>query len=160
VVEIVMVTKSLNLRVENIMSDLIDKTLSQSSVIAIVGLSGNKNRDSYGVAKYLMGQGYTIIPVNPVYDEILGKKSYPTVESIPADIPIDVVDIFRDSSHTKEVVQDVLSWTEKSGRKPVIWTQYSVSSGDAESLAEEHDLPYIKNECMKVEHKRWNRQEA
>ncbi|MGM0589470.1 MAG: CoA-binding protein [Bacteroidota bacterium] len=142
------------------MSDLIDQTLSQSSVIVIVGLSGNKKRDSYGVAKYLMGQGYTIIPVNPVYDEILGKRSYPTVASIPADVPIDVVNIFRDSSHTREVVEDVLNWMEKSDRTPVIWTQYSVSSEDAESLAEEHELPYIKNECMKVEHKRWNRQEA
>jgi predicted CoA-binding protein len=141
------------------MKEQIDQILSDSTVIAMVGLSQNTERDSHKVAKYLMEQGYTVIPVNPVYDEVLGKKSYPSVSAIPSDTPIDVVDIFRDPDHTKEVVEDAITWMDKANRTPAIWTQYNVSSDEAEQLAEEHDLTYIKNECMKVEHKRWVRQE-
>jgi predicted CoA-binding protein len=55
------------------------------------------------------------------------------------------------------VVEEIIEWTEQTDQKPVIWTQYSVSSEEAEKLAEEHGFRYVNNECLKVEHQRWIR---
>ena len=71
----------------------IDEILKTSKTIAIVGLSSNKFRPSYGVAKYLQAAGYRIIPVNPQETEVLGQKSYARLEDVPE--KIDAVDIFR-----------------------------------------------------------------
>ncbi len=69
------------------------RILTQSKVIAIVGLSANWYRPSFFAAKYLQDHGYRIIPVNPRYDEVLGETCYSTLESVPEQV--DVVDIFQ-----------------------------------------------------------------
>lgn len=73
----------------------IEERLSRSRTIAVVGLSPNPQRDSHRVSKYLQGQGYRIIPVNPMTEEVLGVKIYADLKSVPK--PIDMVDIFRRS---------------------------------------------------------------
>src|SRR5215203_6522631 len=88
--------------------------------IAVVGMSKNEEKPAHFVPKYLIDHGYNVIPVNPTVNEILGKKSYPTVSEIPEDV--DVVDIFRRSEDVPAVVNDAIT---KKGLK-VIWMQSGI----------------------------------
>ncbi len=128
--------------------------LEKANVIAVVGCSGNPDRDSYKVPAYLQKKGYTIIPVNPNYDSILGEKCYPNLNAIPLSIQIDIVDIFRKPEATLGVVNDVLTRASKTGRMPIVWTQFNVSSDEAKEVAKHAGLRYVENRCMKVEYSR------
>lgn len=127
---------------------------TNARTIVIIGCSANKYRASYHIASYLKENGYRIIPVNPNYEEILGEQCYPTIADIPDKYSVDIIDIFRDSQYTAEMVRQIMEWASKRDRKPIIWTQLEVSSEEAEALAEETGFPYIKNECMMVQHER------
>lgn len=128
------------------------ESLEKASTVAIIGCSANKYRTSYHIASYLKENGYRILPINPNYDEILGQQCYDKIGDISTDITIDIVDIFRDSQYTADMVSDIIEWSEKSGQKPLIWTQLTVSSPEAKSMAEEAGFDYVENECIMVQH--------
>jgi predicted CoA-binding protein len=116
--------------------------------IAVVGMSKNEDKAAHYVPKYLVDHGYNVIPVNPTATEILGRKAYPTVSSIPENV--DVVDIFRRSEDVPTVVEDT---RKKEGIK-VIWMQEGIYSKEAEDLAIEKDISAVYNRCMMAEHRR------
>ncbi len=116
--------------------------------IAVVGMSKNEGKAAHYVPKYLIDQGYNVIPVNPTAPEIQGRKSYPTVSSIPD--RVDVVDIFRRSEDVPAVVEDAL---KKEGVK-VIWMQEGIYNKEAENMAKEKDISAVYNRCMMAEHRR------
>lgn len=116
--------------------------------IAVVGMSKNEGKAAHYVPKYLIDQGYNVIPVNPTAPEIQGRKSYPTVSSIPD--RVDVVDIFRRSEDVPAVVEDAL---KKEGIK-VIWMQEGIYNKEAENMAKEKDISAVYNRCMMAEHRR------
>lgn len=128
--------------------------LESAQVIAVVGCSGTPRRTSHKIARYMQNRGYRIVPVNPNYDEILGETCYPDLPSIPGDIEVDVVDIFRRPQHTADMVRTAIERTKQTGQRPVIWTQLGVSSSEAEKLAAEANLPYVRNRCIKVAYDR------
>src|ERR671917_93626 len=113
--------------------------------IAVVGMSKNEEKPAHFVPKYLIDHGYNVIPVNPTATEILGRKSYPTVSSIPD--KIDIIDIFRRSEDVPSVVEDVI---KKEGIK-VIWMQEGISSKESEKIAKEKDISTVYNRCMMAE---------
>jgi predicted CoA-binding protein len=117
--------------------------------IAVVGMSKNEDKAAHYVPKYLINHGYNVIPVNPTATEILGRKSYPNVSSIPD--KIDIVDIFRRSEDVPSVVEDII---KKEGIK-VIWMQEGIYSKEAEKMAKEKDISaVVYNRCMMAEHRR------
>jgi uncharacterized protein len=116
--------------------------------IAVVGMSKNEDKPAHYVPKYLIDHGYNVIPVNPTATEILGRKSYPTVSSIPD--KIDIVDIFRRSEDVPSVVEDII---KKEGIK-VIWMQEGIYSKEAEKMSKEKDISAVYNRCMMAEHRR------
>ncbi len=126
--------------------------LEGATTVAVVGCSPRGFQTSHRIARYIQEVGLTMIPVNPHHDEILGETCYPDLVSIPTDIEIDIVDVFRRSEFTADVVRDAADRAERSGNKPVIWTQIGVHSQEAERLALEADLPYIANRCLMVDH--------
>lgn len=132
----------------------IKEIIKSTKTIAIIGLSSSKNRTSYRIGKYLMDEGFNIIPVNPNEDSVFGLKSYPKISDIPKDVEIDMIDIFRNRRYTADMVEEIVEWSKSSGQKPIIWTQIGVSSDQAKDLAEEHDFSYIENKCLMVEHER------
>lgn len=134
----------------NAMKDILDGL----KTVAIIGCSANKFRTSYHIANYLKENGIRIFPINPNYEEVLGVKCRSRLDEIPEDITIDVVDIFRNSDFTADMVREIISWSEKTGQKPVIWTQLDVSTDEAKSLAEDAGFKYIENECLMVQHER------
>ncbi len=128
--------------------------LEKAEAIAVVGCSGRPTRTSHRIARYLQQAGYRMIPVNPNYDEVLGETCYPDLPSIPEEVQIDIVDIFRAPQHTADMVRAAAARAEATGERPVVWTQIGVSSSEARRLAEEVDLPYVQNRCIMVEHSR------
>lgn len=130
----------------------LSEILRKAKTVAVIGCSANKYRTSYHIANYLKENGMRVIPINPNYDEILGVRCYDKMTDVSADIHVDIIDIFRDSQYTAEMVEDILDWSKETGQKPVIWTQLSVSSDEAKSMAEENGFSYVENKCMMVEH--------
>lgn len=129
----------------------IQETLKSSKTVAVIGCSANPYRTSNYAAKYLLDRGYAMIPVNPMEEMILGQQCYPSINDIPEDIQIDIVNVFRNKRYTANEVDEVAKWKQKTGQNPVIWTQLDVSSPEAELKAEEASLPYIRNVCIMVE---------
>lgn len=115
--------------------------------VAVVGLSANWYRPSYFAAKYLLDHGYNVIPVNPVYPEILGCRSYPDLRSIPE--PVDVVDIFRRPEEVPALVDEAIAIGAK-----VVWMQIGIVHEEAAARAREAGLEVVMNRCMKIEYGR------
>ena len=126
---------------------LLRRVLSENKVIAIVGLSDKPHRPSYFVGKYLKEHGFTIIPVNPARDEILGEKSYSSLEHIP--VPVDMVDCFRRSEQMPELARSAVAIKAKC-----LWMQLSVVSEEAKTIAEDAGLDVVMDRCTKIEYAR------
>ena len=116
--------------------------------IAMVGLSSNPFRPSHFAAIYLLAEGYDVIPVNPRESQVLGRKCYPTLTSIPGGV--EVVDIFRESSAVPGIVEEAIAIGAK-----VIWTQLGVIHEEAAERARNAGLEVVMDRCMKIEHARF-----
>lgn len=126
--------------------DQIREILSLKNV-AVVGASKNAEKAAHYVPKYLLGQGFNIIPVNPTAEKILDKKCYPGLDGI--EHSIDIVDVFRPSDQVLPVVQEAIK------KKPkVIWLQEGIHNQEAEDLARNAGIQVVFNRCMLAEHQR------
>ena len=123
----------------------IRKVLRESKTIAVVGLSPKPNRPSHQVARYLMEVGYTIIPVNPGQDIILGQTCYPNLRDIPT--PVDMVDIFRRQEEVVSIVEDAIGIGAR-----FIWMQQGIVNEEAAEKAEAAGLIVIMDRCTKIDH--------
>jgi predicted CoA-binding protein len=112
--------------------------------IAIVGLSGEPDRASYGVAAELLDHGYEVVPVNPTIDEVLGLRSYASLAEVPGDI--DVVDVFRRPEHLEGVAREAAAVGAKA-----LWLQSGLRSAEARHIADEAGMDYVEDRCLKVE---------
>lgn len=129
----------------------VPEILKEAKTVAIIGCSPDPYRTSNYAAGYLKERGYVIIPVNPMVNEIMGEKCYSSLNDIPENTEIDIVNIFRNSRYAEAEVQEVAKWKSRTGQNPVVWTQLDVSSAGAELAAEKAELPYIRNKCIMVE---------
>lgn len=121
--------------------------LLSANTVASVGLSSNQQKESYWIVAYLMEQGYTIIPVNPKAEEILGRKVYPSLSDIPD--KVDVVQVFRRPEDVPPVVEEAI----KIGAK-VVWMQEGIVNEEAAQMAREAGLQVVMDACMRATHKR------
>jgi predicted CoA-binding protein len=131
-------------------SKAIDRLLTETKRWAIVGLSAKPERASHRVAARLQSIGMTIIPVNPLEDQVLGEKSYPDLASIPE--KVDVVDVFRRSElagvHVDEAVEI------EAG---AVWLQLNVIDEAAADRAVEAGLDVVMDRCPAIELRRRGR---
>lgn len=118
--------------------------------IAIVGLSADPLRASNFVGRYLLFHGYEVVPVNPKEQSILGKRSYPSLTAIPADLTIDVVDVFRHPSAVPGIAEEAVAIGAKC-----LWLQFGVISEEGAELALAGGLDVVMDRCLKVEHARY-----
>jgi predicted CoA-binding protein len=129
---------------------LIDGLLASARVIAVVGYSSDPARPSNSVSRYLRGQGYRVIPVNPqlrgVDDE--GEPSYGSLSDIPKDIPIDFVDVFRRGEYLDAVVDDA-----HARGIGAIWFQLDLGNVAAARRAEELGMTVVWDRCTAIEHR-------
>lgn len=127
--------------------------LDEVKTIALVGASANVSRPSYFVLKYLLGKGYSVIPVNPSLagQVVLGRKGVGTLDEI--DEPVDMVDVFRNSAAALQIVRDCVRLKDKLHLK-VVWMQLSVRNDEAAAEAEAAGLKVVMNRCPKIEYGR------
>jgi predicted CoA-binding protein len=128
-------------------ADPITEILKNCKTIAVVGLSSNPMRPSYGVTEYMQDAGYRIIPVNPNEAEVLGEKSYARLEDVPE--KIDIVDVFRRAEEVPPVVESAI----RVGAK-VVWMQQGIEHEGAAEKARAAGLTVIEDSCILVEHRR------
>ena len=122
----------------------IEKVLGYAKRIAVVGLSDEPYRASFGVASYLLRHGYEIFPVNPTIEEVLGLRSYSSLADVPG--PIDVVDVFR----RPEFIPEVARQAAEIGAR-ALWLQLGLRSSEARSVADDARMDYVEDACLKIE---------
>jgi predicted CoA-binding protein len=121
--------------------------LRAAKTIAVVGISDDPRRDSHRIAVYLRDAGYTIYPVNPNLNTVLGINVYPDLASIGQDI--DIVDVFRRPDAVPAVVADAIRIGARS-----IWLQYGTVNDQAVSAALTAGLDVVADRCIMIEHRR------
>ena len=126
------------------MDALIDRILSDSRTIAVVGLSEKPERPSHGVARYLQERGFRIIPVNPNVREVLGEKAYPSLREIPGSV--DLVDVFRRPEEMVPVAEEAI----RIGAR-FFWMQEGVTNREAEEMLAGAGIPVVADRCVKQE---------
>jgi predicted CoA-binding protein len=119
--------------------------LTHAGKVACVGVSSNPEKTSYEVFAYLVEHGFDMIPVNPTATEILGRKAYPDLGSIPE--KIDIVQIFRKPEDVPAVVEQAI----RVGAR-VVWMQEDVIHAEAARTAEAAGLLVVMNRCMRKTH--------
>ncbi len=138
---------------DSYVDDYIADILRGAKRIAMVGASANTSRPSYFAMKYLLGKGYTVVPVNPGLggQQILGQ----TVAASFADVagPVEIVDIFRNSQAALETTREAIGLKDRLGIK-VIWMQLGVRNEVAAHEAEAAGLRVVMNRCPKIEYGR------
>jgi uncharacterized protein len=128
-------------------ADPILDILTKYKTIAVVGLSSNSMRPSYGVTEYMQSCGYHIVPVNPNEREVLGEKSYACLQDVPQEI--EIVDVFRRPEDVPPVVDAAISVGAK-----VIWMQLGIANESAAEKARAAGITVVMDACILVEHKR------
>jgi len=124
----------------------ISDILEDVKTIAVVGASDNPVRPSYFVMRYMQRKGYRILPVNPgkAGGDLLGEKIYASLGDI--DVPVDMVDCFRNAEAIPGIVEDAKSINAK-----VLWMQLGVTNPTAAEAAEEAGMRVVMNRCPKIE---------
>jgi predicted CoA-binding protein len=128
-------------------SDFLCRVLREYKTVAMVGLSSNESRPSNVVAKYLLDRGFTVIPVNPKNEAILGLKCYPDLGSIP--VTVDIVDLFLRSDRVEPFVDSAIQIGAK-----LVWMQLGVVNENAAQRARNAGLEVIMDLCPKIEYAR------
>jgi predicted CoA-binding protein len=125
------------------------KIIRNAGSVALVGVSANPIRSSNFVAAYLVRTSLRTYPVNPVYDEVLGQRSYPSLADLP-EVP-DIVDIFRRPEAIPGVVEEAIEVGAK-----VVWFQLGLRHDEAAQRAIDAGLEVVQDRCLKIEHARWH----
>src|SRR5258708_29552333 len=125
----------------------IAEIFSYTKAIAVVGLSNSAMRPSNGVAKYLQRAGYRVIPVNPNETEVLGERSYATLEEVP--VHVDMVDIFRRPEFVPAIVESAI----RIGAR-CVWMQEGVIHEEAAPRARAAGLDVVMDRCALKEHRK------
>jgi len=130
--------------------------LKKHRSIAVVGISRSKEKDAHRIPKYMKSQGYTIIPINPFANEILGEKCYGSMSEMPKAVQstVDIVNIFRPSRDVIEVVEKAVKMKRSVGRPFVVWMQLGIVNEEAAELARREGIEVVMDRCLLVEHKR------
>ncbi len=125
----------------------IARILQEHRIIAMVGLSARPDRPSNIVARYLMAHGYTVIPVNPAAQEILGQPCYASLQEIP--VRVDMVDVFRKAADVPPIADAAIAIGARS-----LWLQLGIIHAEAAEKAAAAGLDVVMDRCPKIEHAR------
>jgi len=120
-----------------------EQILQESSTIAVVGASRSVDKSAGSIPASLQFHGWTVIPVNPHVDELLGVKAYPRLTDIPG--PVDLVNVFRPSADAPEVARQAVAIGAKA-----LWLQLGIASPEARRIAEAAGLDYVEDRCIAV----------
>ncbi len=118
---------------------------AEMETIAVVGASTTEGKPGHDIPLYLQSQGYRIIPVNPRGGQILGERSYPSLDDV--DVQVDVVDVFRPPAEAEAIARQAIAIGAKT-----LWFQPGTHSDEAVALARAAGLTVVARRCMGVTH--------
>lgn len=130
------------------MDETIRRILRECPRIAVVGISDKPWRPRHRVARHLLEHGYDVIPVNPQAHEVLGRRCYPDLITVPGGV--DLVDIFRRVEHIPRIVDDALRIGAKA-----IWMQSGLAEEASAERARRAGLWVVMDRCIMIEHGRF-----
>jgi predicted CoA-binding protein len=128
-------------------ANLIKEVLEKYNKVTVVGISSKPTRASYGVAEYLLNQGFEVDGVNPVEKSILGCSVYSSLNQVPH--KLEIVDVFRAPEHVLELVNELIPL-----RPQVLWLQEGVTHLEAEEKARQAGILVISDKCILKEHRK------
>ena len=114
--------------------------------VAVVGCSTSPGKAAHDIPKYLLEQGYDVVPVNPFADEIFGREAYDSLDEVPGEV--DIVDVFRPSDEVAGIVDAALDRDDDA----VIWLQLGIHDDEAVERAEQAGRRVVQDRCMKPSH--------
>jgi uncharacterized protein len=120
--------------------------LAETRTIALVGASPRPERPSNAVMRYLLEQGYRVIPVRPHRREVLGVACVASLGEIEE--PVDLVDVFRRPEFCPRVAEEAAAAGAKA-----LWLQLGIVSPEARRIAEDAGMEYVENACTAVVHR-------
>jgi predicted CoA-binding protein len=120
-----------------------ESALLTARTVAVVGCSPDPFRPSHAIARYLIRAGYRVIPVNPQESELLGQICYPSLDAIPADVTLDIVDVFRRSEHVPEIAAAALR-----RRAGFFWMQEGIVHPEAARMLVSAGIPVVMDRCI------------
>ena len=124
----------------------ISELLKDSKTVAIVGISDKPERPSYGVAQFLLENShFDLYFVNPLIEEVLGKKVYKSLAEIP--VPIDIVDVFRKPTDCQVVLDESIEIGAGA-----VWLQLGINVPEVETMAESAGVKVVMNRCIKIDY--------
>ncbi len=121
--------------------------LRSAKIIAVVGLSDRHWRVSHGVSRYMQGQGYRIVPINPHIEEALGERAYPSLDAVPSDF--DIVNVFRRSEFVGELTAAAVR-----SRAGTVWMQLGVTDEATAQLLKQAGKTVVMDRCILQDHQR------
>jgi len=124
------------------------REILEYETIAVVGCSTTPGKAAHDIPRYLLDQGYEVIPVNPYAEEVFGLTAYDSISDVPD--RVDVVDVFRPSEEVPGIVDEVL---EREDVK-ALWLQLDIRDDEAAKRARDAGLDVVQDRCIKVEHQR------
>lgn len=133
--------------------ELIKDVFTKYKNIAVYGMSKSPTKPSHTVPAYLQTQGYTIIPINPTADEILGLTCYSNIMDVEE--TIDVLEVFRPSEKVPAVVEEAVERRKQRGDIAVIWLQDGIYHDEAKKRAEQAGIAVIQDRCMFRDHRQF-----
>jgi uncharacterized protein len=123
--------------------------------LAVVGLSDDPGKASYGVSAYMQAHGYRILPVNPGVASVLGEKSYASLSELMSELGSesgerpDVVNVFRLPKFIPAIVDEMLELGLKN-----LWVQMGIVNVAAAEKAEAGGIHVVMDRCIMVEYRR------
>ena len=129
------------------MKDRILELLKKAKTIAVVGLTDDPSKPSYGVSQYMQSNGYRIVPIHPKLSKVLGERAYPSLSEAAKAEKIDLVDVFRRPDAVPAIVDEVLALGI-----PALWLQETVVHEEAARKAREAGVLVVMDKCIMKEH--------
>ena len=120
-----------------------NELLAKSQVIAVVGMSTHPHKEAHAVPLQLIRHGWTVIPVHPTAEAIVGLKAYPRLAEVP--VPVDLVNIFRPSEQAAAFVRQAIEIGA-----PVVWLQQGIVSEEGRAAALAAGIEYVEDQCIAV----------
>ena len=125
-----------------------EQILADARTIALVGASPRPDRPSHGVMRYLLEQGYRVIPIRPLdCDEVLGVPCVAALADV--DEPVDLVDVFRRAEFCPGHAREAAAIGARA-----LWLQLGLVSPEARAIAADAGMDYVENACTAVVHRR------
>ena len=119
-----------------------------AETIAVVGCSRTSGKAAHDVPRYMLQQGYEVIPVNPHADEIFGRTAYDSLADVAE--AVDLVDVFRPSDEVAPVVDDAIARDDVD----TVWLQLGITDDESGERVEAAGKRFVQDRCLKVEHRR------